>query len=67
MAGPSISEHQLKTRKEFYAYLDSKRKDGNSRFSLFLEKDSFCFSLYLLYTKRLRQAAIEMAKKKYGG
>ena len=50
MAGPSISEHQLKTRKEFYSYLDSKRKDGNSRFSLFLEKDSFCFSLYLLYT-----------------
>lgn len=50
MAGPSISEYQLKTRKEFYAYLDSKRKEGNSRFSLSLEKDPFSFSLYLLFT-----------------
>ncbi len=49
MAGPSISEYQLKTRKEFYAYLDSKRKEGNSRFSLSLEKDPFSFSLYLLF------------------
>ncbi|MCV5948007.1 hypothetical protein OFN94_24625, partial [Escherichia coli] len=50
MAGSSISANQLKTRRDFYTYLDSKKKDGNSRFSLFLEKDTFCFSLYLLFT-----------------
>lgn len=53
MAGPSISEYQLKTRKEFYAYLDSKRKEGNSRFSLSLEKDPFSF-LYIFCSQVMK-------------
>ncbi|EKN4845575.1 TPA: hypothetical protein ACGSW7_004763 [Yersinia enterocolitica] len=63
MAGSSISANQLKTRREFYTYLDGKMKDGNSRFSLFLEKDNFCFSLYLLFTSNEGERNSELIRR----